>query len=151
MKQIKRIVIKSESGWLAALEDAYKDKIVLTKDSIKYVLNYLSPLVNDVKWSYKSNSGDFVNMFNFVCACFPACLNIGVEYDAMDIGATEFQMTYEDGSRENKTFYVISDAFYDLFAIINVMCPIRTVTYNRNNRTVLGHNLPLTYEFCLAV
>lgn len=35
--------------------------------------------------------------------------------------------------------------------ILNVICPIRTVTYNRNNRNVSGHNLPLIYEFCLAV
>lgn len=35
--------------------------------------------------------------------------------------------------------------------MVNVMCPIRTVTYNRNIRTINGHNLPLTYEFFLAV
>ncbi len=35
--------------------------------------------------------------------------------------------------------------------MVNVMCPIRTVTYNRNIRTINGHNLPLVYEFCLAV
>ena len=35
--------------------------------------------------------------------------------------------------------------------MVNVMCPIRTVTYNRNIRTINGHNLPITYEFFLAV
>lgn len=35
--------------------------------------------------------------------------------------------------------------------MVNVICPIRTVTYNRNNRSISGHNLPLIYEFCLAV
>ena len=35
--------------------------------------------------------------------------------------------------------------------MVNIMCPVRTVTYNRNIRTINGHNLPLVYEFCLAV
>ncbi len=35
--------------------------------------------------------------------------------------------------------------------MVNVMCPVRTVHFNREIRTINGHNLPITYEFCIAV
>ena len=35
--------------------------------------------------------------------------------------------------------------------MVNVMCPVRTVHFNREIRTINGHNLPITYEFSLAV
>ncbi len=35
--------------------------------------------------------------------------------------------------------------------MVNVMCPVRTVHFNREIRTIYEHNLPLTYEFCIAV
>lgn len=35
--------------------------------------------------------------------------------------------------------------------MVNIMCPVRTVHFNRKIRTINGHNLPITYEFSLAV
>lgn len=35
--------------------------------------------------------------------------------------------------------------------MVNVMWPVRTVHFNREIRTINGHNLPITYEFCIAV
>ncbi len=35
--------------------------------------------------------------------------------------------------------------------MVNIMCPVRTVHFNREIRTISEHNLPLTYEFCIAV
>lgn len=35
--------------------------------------------------------------------------------------------------------------------MVNVMCPVRTVHFNREIRTISEHNLPITYEFCIAV
>lgn len=33
----------------------------------------------------------------------------------------------------------------------NIMRPLRTVHFNREIRTINGHNLPITYKFCVAV
>ena len=33
----------------------------------------------------------------------------------------------------------------------NVMCPVRTVHFQRANWTKNNHLLPITYEFCIAV
>lgn len=35
--------------------------------------------------------------------------------------------------------------------MVNIMCPVRTIEFNREIRTKNGHNLPITYEFCVAV
>lgn len=35
--------------------------------------------------------------------------------------------------------------------MVNIMCPVRTVHFNREIRTINGHNLPITYQFCIAV
>lgn len=35
--------------------------------------------------------------------------------------------------------------------MVNIMCPVRTVHFNREIRNIDNHNLPLTYEFSLAV
>ena len=35
--------------------------------------------------------------------------------------------------------------------MVNIMCPVRTVHFNREIRTINGHSLPITYEFNLAV
>lgn len=35
--------------------------------------------------------------------------------------------------------------------MVNIMCPVRTVHFNREIRTINGHNLPITYEFSIAV
>lgn len=35
--------------------------------------------------------------------------------------------------------------------MVNIMCPIRTVHFNREIRTVNGHSLPITYELCIVV
>ncbi len=35
--------------------------------------------------------------------------------------------------------------------MVNIMCPVRTVHFSREIRTINGHNLPITYEFSLAV
>ena len=35
--------------------------------------------------------------------------------------------------------------------MVNVMCPVRTVHFQRANWTKNNHLLPITYEFCIAV
>lgn len=35
--------------------------------------------------------------------------------------------------------------------MVNIMCPVRIVKFNREIRTINEHSLPLTYEFCIAV
>lgn len=35
--------------------------------------------------------------------------------------------------------------------MVNIICPVRTIHFNREIRTINGHNLPITYEFSLAV
>lgn len=35
--------------------------------------------------------------------------------------------------------------------MVNIMCPVRTVHFSREIRTINGHNLPLTYQLCIAV
>lgn len=35
--------------------------------------------------------------------------------------------------------------------MFNIMCPVRTVHFNREIRTINGHYLPITYEFYIAV
>ena len=35
--------------------------------------------------------------------------------------------------------------------MVKHICPVRTVVINRANRNVNGHNMPITYQYCLSL
>ena len=64
MRDIIRVTIKSESGY-GCIDDAYSEKITITPSSVSY--EYKPAIESEFhafrKWSYKTNSSLFLELF----------------------------------------------------------------------------------------
>ena len=74
MRDIIRVTIKSESGY-GCIDDAYSEKITITPSSVSY--EYKPAIESEFhafrKWSYKTNSSLFLELFMKISSRF--CLN----------------------------------------------------------------------------
>ena len=120
MTDIVRIVIKGESGFFC-FEEAYTDKVILTERSISY--EYTPRQETEIntkrKWSYKTNSPIFKMKYDEVADMLPAV----IASDNSDVGGIEFDVTYSDKKKVKKIFFVGSDQFKVLFAVIKQLVP----------------------------
>ena len=71
-REIIRVVIKGASGY-GPVEEAYNDKVTITRDSIRYEYTpYLASETNPVrKWSYKTTSPIFQKEFDTLTLLMP--------------------------------------------------------------------------------
>ena len=124
MKDIIRIAIKGESGYCCA-EDAYNDKINITRDTIRYEFKPMYGSETNIprNWSYKTNSPVFQKMYDDLAGLLPEVLTRDEIPFVTDIGATTFIVTYADKTKENRTFFLPGDEFQCVFSIIKQMVP----------------------------
>jgi hypothetical protein len=122
-KDIIRVVIKGSSGY-GPVEEAYKDKVTITRDFIRYEYTpYLASETNPVrKWSYKTTSPIFQKEFDTLTLLMPKIMTCEDEF-VTDIGSTTFAITYSDRSREKREFYLPGDAFKEVFSMVKTMVP----------------------------
>lgn len=124
MKKIVKIVIKGCSGY--GLEDeAYKDKITLTSDSISY--EYIPAEKSEMnfqrKWSYKTNSPVFADTYSIVAGMIPSILEPKIMVASTDVGMIDFTVTYADKSKKNIRYCCTGDEFSECFAYIKSLVP----------------------------
>lgn len=123
---IKRIVIKGASGY-GPLDEAYEDKLIITPDSISYEYKPHPESKCDIniyrKWSYKTTSPLFKELYHQVSEMLPKYLYSEDILFATDIGPTEITATFEDGHREKINFYCPSEYFVEWFRVIKQMVP----------------------------
>ena len=124
--KITRITIKGASGY-GLVDMAYEDKITLTGSSISYEYKP-HPMSNSEanvyrKWSYKTTSPDFKEIFQAVADMTPDVINCEDELLACDIGPTEIIVTYEDKHRDHEYFFVPSEYFREWFLLIKQLVP----------------------------
>ncbi len=124
MKDIMKITIKDTSGYYCA-EDAYSDRISITKDSIQYEYKpWMESEKNTFrKWSYKTTSSVFQNHFKDVAVAVEEILGREEVPFVLDIGAISFTVTYDDKMKRTRQFYLPSDEFEKCFSIIKQMIP----------------------------
>ena len=124
VKNIVRIVIKGESGYCCA-EEAYNDKVTITKDSIRYEYKpfFASEMNIARNWLYKTTGPVFQKLFDDLTILIPKAMTMDEELDVTDIGATTFVITYSDKTKAQKTYYLSGDDFKDVFSIIKQMVP----------------------------
>ncbi len=124
MKDIIRIVIKGESGY-CSVDDAYNDKITITRDSILYEYKPMFETDTSIprNWSYKTNSPAFQKMFDDLATLMPSVMTMDEAVFVTDIGATTFVITYADKTKEQKVYFLPGDEFRQAFSIIKQMVP----------------------------
>ena len=124
--RIVRITIKGASGY-GPVETAYEDNITLTDSSISYEYKP-HPMSNSEtnvyrKWSYKTTSPEFKDIFQAVAAMTPEIINCEDDMFAYDIGPTEIIVSYDDKHRDHEYFFVPSEYFREWFLLIKKLVP----------------------------
>ncbi len=124
MNDFIRITIKSSSGY-CPVDKAYEDKVTITASSIQYEYKPVMESDNNVprKWSYKTSSPKFQELFKAVSEAVEEILDRGEEPFIMDIGVTSFAVTYGDKTRRHREFFLPGDDFKECFAITRKMVP----------------------------
>ena len=122
-EEIIRVVIKGSSGY-GPVEEAFEDKVTITRDSIRYEYTpYLASETNPVrKWSYKTTSPIFQKEFDEMTTLLPKVMTYEGEF-VTDVGVITFTITYSDKSREVQEFYLPGDDFKEVFSVIKRMVP----------------------------
>ncbi len=124
MNEIIKVVIKGESSAFAQEEEAYKDKISITRETFKYT--YLPAVESDIntphKMKYKTNSVLFQRLYDKITEMIPGIVN-DVYPASEEVGATVFSITYSDKTKVKRRFYTSREPFRDLFQLIGEMIP----------------------------
>lgn len=124
MAKIARILIKGTSGYCSA-DHAFNDKVTITPSSISY--EYKPYLLCDenrpAKWSYRTSSPAYRELFWKVAARVEAILAMEENYFVTDIGSTTFIVTYDDKTRAKREFELPGDEFADCFSLVKQMVP----------------------------
>ena len=119
MPDIIRIVIKGSSGY-CCVDEAFNDKVIITEDSISYeYIPYVESEINHKrKWNYKTNSKIFKLNYCEITKKADEVIRRNIEEVWTDIGDIEFNITFSDKTKFNKTYWVMGDEFKDLFSAI---------------------------------
>lgn len=124
MREIIRITIKGESGY-GCSDEAYSEKITITPSSVSF--EYKPAIESEFhvfrKWSYKTNSSLFLELFVKISSMMDKILHPEIVCDCTDIGGTEFIVTYADKSKESKLYFCPADEFEECFKLIKLMVP----------------------------
>lgn len=123
---IVRITIKGASGY-GSVDDAYEDKITLTSSSISYEYkpHPMSQSETNIyrKWSYKTTSPIFAEIYKQVAKMTPHYLYNDEVLFVTDIGPTTITATFEDKHRETVNYFCPDEFFADYFRLIKKMVP----------------------------
>lgn len=123
---IVRIIIKGASGY-GSIDEAYEDKITLTPSSISYEYkpHPMSQSETNIyrKWSYKTTSPIFAEIYKRVEAMTPKYLYNDEVLFVTDIGPTTITATFEDKHRETVNYFCPDEFFADYFRLIKQMVP----------------------------
>ena len=126
MPDIIRIIIKGASGY-GPVDEAYEDKLVITSSSISYEYKPHPMSRSEMniyrKWSYKTTSPVFKNLFSKVVEMTPHFLYNDETLFATDIGPTSITATFDDKHRETVNYFCPSEFFEEYFRVIKQMVP----------------------------
>ncbi len=124
MKDVIQITIKGSSGY-GPYDKAYEDKVIICSDAIRY--EYVPKVQNSEnitrKWSYRTTSPMFLELFRNAVLAVEEILNRTDEDFAYDVGMIAFSVIYSDKTRTHREFFLPSDEFKDCFMIIKHMVP----------------------------
>lgn len=126
MNDIIKITISGASGF-CPVDEAYSDKVTITPSSISYEYkpHPESRLETNIyrKWSYKTTSPIFQEIYKRIAEMTPKYLICGDALSVCDGSPTTITATFQDKHKESAVFYSSSDFFHDYFSLIKEMVP----------------------------
>lgn len=131
MSDIIRIVIKGASGY-GPVDEAYEDRLTITPSSISYEYKP-HPMSNSEtniyrKWSYKTTSPVFAEIYQKVAEMTPYYLYNDEILMVTDIGPTEITAIFEDGHKEKANYFAPDEFFREWFLEIKKLVPATEYT-----------------------
>lgn len=123
MSEIVRVVIKGESGY-QQIEDAYRDKLTITSDSISYECKPKHELskISECKWRYKTNNSEFTERFEYIAEKLLQAIQQD-QVDCEDGNYIEIIITCSDKSKVKKASFGPDDSFKSVFNEIKKLVP----------------------------
>lgn len=123
--EIIRITINHESGY-GLIEKAFEERITIEENSIKYKYKpVMESITNRVKtWSSKQTNQEFQDMFHAAAEAIVEIMEWENVDECMDVGRTNFVLTFADGSKISKYFFLPCNDFEKCFALIRRMIPL---------------------------
>lgn len=124
MRKIKEIIIRGESGY-CHVDDTYDDKLTIKSTGVKYVYKPTHESENNKKrkWSYTTISEEIENLFCEIADDVLKIIKREIKEGYTDLGVIEFQVTYDDNSKDMRLFFEPIDEFADTFRMIKKMVP----------------------------
>lgn len=124
MPAIKRVLIKGSSGF-GPIGEAYRDRITLERSGIRYDYAPLEPSESNMplRWSYRTSNPAFAELYDCLTRLLPSVLDRPDDLDVTDIGGIEFSVTYDDGTRAKRLFWLTAESFQECFAVIRRLLP----------------------------
>lgn len=124
MADIIRIVIKGTSGF-GSIDNAYHDKVTVTPDFIAYEYTPYreTAAAPKRKWRCQTNSPTYQAEYDKITAMLPKALAVSEEAYCTDIGSIEFNITYADKTKLQKTYRLPGEYFGELFTAIKALVP----------------------------
>lgn len=121
MKEVKKIIIKTESGHVISTA-AYSDQLSISEKGMTYTYNPLFPTEEHVKleWSFEVDNSEYKQYFaelgreiEIIC---------GNNYpEAYDLGSVEFTIVYSDKTRLYKHFLLHGSVFSEVLSLVKKM------------------------------
>lgn len=145
---VKRIVIKGESGFWQSF-DPFKEKIVITSNSISYEWWKLRPRTlplavisddsrnvnakeiqrkgieweNHKKWSYRSENTEFYAKFKMISEELEKIIEDGERFFCLDANMFEFILIGEDGTKTSMSTCSVAEYISNVFTLIEQLIP----------------------------
>ena len=122
--KIIKITIQGESG-LCFIDDAYTESLVVDAESIwyEYKPNCENYLNYARKWSYKTMSSNYKDIFKIFAKAIEKILDRDWYVEAKDIGPTSITVTYADKTRKQCIIFLPDDGFNKCAKIIRLAIP----------------------------
>ncbi|MCI7607235.1 MAG: hypothetical protein MSS69_10855 [Spirochaetales bacterium] len=127
MEEIVKLTIKG-SSYYAPVDEAYEDKLIITPSSISYEYKphpeYKSETNIYRKWSYKTTSPVFDELYKIVMEMTPSYLNYEFGNPLWeDVGSITITATFKDKHKKTAEYSCPGDFFSPYFKVIKEMVP----------------------------
>ena len=124
MAEIIQVNIRSESGF-CSYDEAYKDKLVIKKNSIKYKYD---PVVvtetNPVReWSYKTNSSIYSKIFIDISNEVNIILDTVKDLRCCDGSMLSFEIIFDDKTKKKQAYWGSIHNFDPCLKMIQKLVP----------------------------
>lgn len=123
-KNAKKITLKGSSGY-CSVGYAFTDRLAAAPSSISYELKPTFPSESRLsgKWSYRTESPEFADLFWDLERAALRLLRMEEEPFVCDVGEISITVLYEDGTKEGRRFPAIGKLFGGVSAIVSGMLP----------------------------